>query len=369
MKQINSKIYRTDLNGEIQINNINIGKYYLKEIQAKNGYEKLDDIEFEVKYNETVHLEIGNEKTKGKVKVIKIDKDNNNIKLEGVEFVILDENKNIVDNLITNANGEAISKELPIYNEKYYLKEIKTKEDYILDNSEIELSLDSNVVDTKIITNEVKKGKIKILKLDYDTFNPMEGVKFQVINLGNGQIVEELETDKNGEAISKDLPINSEYKILEIEKLNGYKQNNDEIITKLSWNEQTQITLTNEKEKGRIKIIKVDKENKNIKLSGVEFELYNSNRLVEVLKTDENGEAYSSWLYSHNEKYYLIEIIGRDGYSINNDKIEFELIANKTIELIVENEKKQIEIIEEDKKIEEVPKQIIEIKKLPKTGY
>ena len=40
--------YTTDLNGEIQINNINTGKYYLKEIEVKNGYEKIEDIEFEV---------------------------------------------------------------------------------------------------------------------------------------------------------------------------------------------------------------------------------------------------------------------------------------------------------------------------------
>lgn len=189
--------YATDLNGELQINNINIGKYYLREIEAKNGYEKIDDIEFEVKYNETIYLEIGNEKTKGKVKVIKVDKDDNSIRLEGVKFVILDENKNIVDNLITDENGEATSKELPIYKEKYYLKEVKTKEEYILDETQIELNLDSSVVDTKVISNEVKKGKIKILKLDYDTFKPIKGVKFQIINLENEEIIEELETNES----------------------------------------------------------------------------------------------------------------------------------------------------------------------------
>lgn len=355
--------YITDLNGEIKIDKLNIGKYYLREIKPKNGYEKLEDIEFEVKYNETVYLEIGNEKTKGKVKVIKVDKDNNEIKLEGVEFVVLDENKNIVDNLITDQNGEAISKDLPIYKEKYYLKEVKSKDEYILDETEIEIDLDSNVVDTKVITNEIKKGKIKILKVDYDTFKPIEDVIFQIINLNTGQIMQEIKTNENGEAISKDLPINSEYKIIEIKVAEGYKQNSDEIIVKLKWKEEVEINLTNEKEKGRIKIIKIDKEDENIKLSGVKFELYNGDSLLETITTDENGEAYSKWLYSYNEKYYLIEIEGKEGYKLNKEKIEFELIANKTIDLIIKNEKEEVEQIQE--KVEE----IIEVKKLPKTGY
>lgn len=350
--------YTTNLNGEIEINNINIGKYYLREIAAKNGYEKSDDIEFEVKYDETVYLEIGNEKTKGKVKVIKVDKDNSEIKLEGVEFVILDENKNIVDKLITNKNGEAISKELPIYKEEYILKEIKTKEEYILDDSEIQINLDSNIIDAKIIENEIKKGKIKILKLDYDTFKPLEGVEFDVINLTTGEIVEVIKTDKNGEAESKELPINTEYRIVESKKIDGYRENTNEIIVKLKWKEETQIQLTNEKEKGRIKIIKIDKENENIKLSGVKFELYNGDSLLEIITTNENGEGYSKWLYSYNEKYYLIEIEGKEGYKLNNGKIEFELIANKTIDLIIKNEKEKVE--------EEKPPKI---KKLPRTGY
>lgn len=355
--------YTSNLNGEIEINNINIGKYYLREIEAKNGYEKLEDIEFEVKYNETVYLEIGNEKTKGKVKVIKVDKDNNEIKLEGVEFVVLDENKNIVDRLITDKNGEATSKELPIYKEEYVLKEIKTKEEYILDDSEIQINLDSNIIDTKIIENEIKKGKIKILKVDYDTFNPIENVEFSIINLTTGEKVDSLQTNKNGEAISKQLPINAEYKIVESKKIDGYKENNDEIIVNLKWNEETKVQLTNEKEKGRIKIIKVDKDDQNLKLSGVKFELYNGDSLLEVITTNEVGEGYSKWLYSYNQKYYLIEIEGKEGYKLNNEKIEFELFANKTIDLIIKNEKEELE--ESEEKVEEV----VEIKKLPKTGY
>lgn len=348
--------YVTDLNGEIKISNINIGKYTLKELMAKNGYEISEDIEFEVKHNETTKIEISNEKTKGKIKVIKVDKENNEIKLDNVEFNILDSKGNIVDKLVTNENGEAESKLLPIYRENYTLVEIKTKEGYILDNKEIKIELSSSVINNIVIENEAKKGKIKILKLDFDTFKPIANIKFDIIDKDTNKVIETLETNDNGEAISSNLPINKNYKIIEKEKIEGYKINSDEFEVNLKWNETTQITVTNEREKGRVKVIKVDKNDENIKLSGVKFELYNGKELLEVIQTDEKGEAYSKWLYSYNEKYYLIEIESEEGYILNPEKIEFELKANQTIDLIIKNEKEKVEKVE-------VPK------KLPKTGY
>ena len=348
--------YVTDLNGEIKINNLNIGKYTLKELMAKNGYEISEDIEFEVKYNEITKIEISNEKTKGKVKVIKVDKENNEIRLEGVEFNILDGNGNIVDKLVTDKNGEAVSKLLPIYKENYTLIETKTKEGYILNSDVIQIELLPSVINTIVVENKVKKGKIKVVKLDFDTFKPIENVKFDIIDKNSGVVVETIETDQNGEATSSELAITKEYKIVEKEKLEGYKINLDEFEVNLKWNEITEVTVTNEREKGRIKVTKVDKDNNNIKLSGVKFELYNGEELLEVIETDENGNAYSKWLYSYNEKYYLIEIESKEGYIISPEKIEFELKANETINLIVENEKEKVEELE-------IPK------KLPRTGY
>ena len=182
-----------------------------------------------------------------------------------------------------------------------------------------------------IVENEVKKGKIKIIKLDFDNFKPIENVKFDIIDKNSGVVVETIETDQNGEATSSELPVTKEYKIVEKEKLEGYKVSLDEFEVNLKWNEITEVTVTNEREKGRIKVTKVDKDNNNIKLSGVKFELYNGEELLEVIETDENGNAYSKWLYSYNEKYNLIEIESKEGYIISPEKIEFELKANETI--------------------------------------
>ena len=72
-----------------------------------------------------------NELKKGQVRVIKVDLYNNEVKLKGVEFELLDESGNVVDTLITDQNGEAVSKLLRI-DKKYTLKETKTLEKYDL---------------------------------------------------------------------------------------------------------------------------------------------------------------------------------------------------------------------------------------------
>lgn len=55
----------TNKNGEIIYENLIPGKYYLKEIEAKEGYNKLNDlVEIEVKYGEEKEVKVNNEKIK-----------------------------------------------------------------------------------------------------------------------------------------------------------------------------------------------------------------------------------------------------------------------------------------------------------------
>ncbi len=66
LNENNEEIYTdlmTDKNGEIIIEGILPGKYYLEEVETKEGYKKLKErIEFEVKFNEELELEVMNEK-------------------------------------------------------------------------------------------------------------------------------------------------------------------------------------------------------------------------------------------------------------------------------------------------------------------
>ena len=69
---------KTDKNGEIEINNLLPGKYFIKEINAKDGYILSDGlIEINVEYNQTVNITLNN-KFKEKTEVKIEHKDQNN---------------------------------------------------------------------------------------------------------------------------------------------------------------------------------------------------------------------------------------------------------------------------------------------------
>ena len=86
--------------------------------------------------NEKVVLKFENSMKTNFIKITKVDKDNNNIKLEGVVFGIYNEDNELIEEITTDSNGEAISSNLPI-NKTYNIREIKTLDNYVLDDKTI----------------------------------------------------------------------------------------------------------------------------------------------------------------------------------------------------------------------------------------
>ena len=80
----------TDKNGEISIDNLIVGTYVAYETKNPNyGYEIIKDgKEKQVVIDKTEELKIPNTRVTGNLKVIKVDRDNNVIKLKGVKFII-----------------------------------------------------------------------------------------------------------------------------------------------------------------------------------------------------------------------------------------------------------------------------------------
>lgn len=93
----------TDTTGTITFTNLYQGTYNLKEIKNNDNYVLSSEITKVIaEYNKTTETQVTNEKKKGQIRVVKVDKDNNEIKLEGVEFNVIDSKGNVVDKLITN---------------------------------------------------------------------------------------------------------------------------------------------------------------------------------------------------------------------------------------------------------------------------
>ena len=347
-----------DINGTITIQNASIKTnpiYYCESTEeGAQSYVTFNNL-YEIA-NTEINMNINANTARLLIK--KVD-DDTDIPLPNVKFGIFDSNKNKISEITTNENGEAIIEN--IYPQKVYIKEIETLDGYILNAEEKEVLLEYDKTVEVEFTNEKQKGKIKIIKEDSENKNTkLENVEF-VIKDCEGNLVETVKTNKEGIAISSYLPIGI-YKISEISTKEGYILNDEEKEINIEFNKIKEIIIKNEPKKSKIKIIKVDKNNKDIRLSGVEFEILDqNNNVLEKVITNENGEAETK---KYNIKDYntikIKEIKTNSNYLLNEEIKEVKLEENKVKEITIENEKKKeprFEAIEE-----------YDIPKLPRTG-
>lgn len=326
----------TDVNGEAYIENINIGKYILKETKTKREYNLCENEDIIVEWNETADVVIENEKQKGKIKVIKQDVENNEIKLEGVKFQILDINNKVVDEIITDNNGEAYSSKLLIG--EYKVKEIELGKNvnYILNNEIYNVKVENQMITELVVENEHKKGNLKILKTDKDNNSiTLEGVEFEIIDeLGD---VYKTVTDENGIAIINNIRI-GKVKIKEIKTNDAYILGKEVLETEVKHNECVEIAVQNEKKKGQVEIYKTEKGNNQVKIPNVEFEILDmNNKVVDRLITNSEGYAISKKIPVG--KYYLKEIKTNSKYLLNENLLKVNIEFNKIACLNIENEK------------------------------
>lgn len=327
----------------------------MKKIPGK-WYNLAADKTVEVKWDTTEESIIENELKKGQIKVIKVDKDNKETKLEGVTFEVLDENEKVLEKIITNENGEALTSRYPIRDfSKLKLRETETLENYVLSEETQTITLKENDVVSSTFENELKKGQIKVIKVDLDNNEiKLPNVEFNVLDEA-GNIVDTLVTKENGEATSKKLPIDQKYKIQETKTNQMYLLNNEPQTVTLEQDKITDITFTNEKKKGQVKIIKVDKDNKETKLEGVTFEILNSKgNVVDTIITNTQGEATTKKL-PIDETYTAREKETKQEYVLSEETQTITLEQDKIKDLTFENEKIKgyLEITKIDSKTKE----------------
>ena len=348
--------YTTDENGKIEIDNVRVGKYKLIEKKTNKFYNLGEDAEIVIKWNEITEQVVENELKKGKVKIVKVDAANENIKLKDVEFEVLDNNDNVLETIKTNNEGEALTKEYPIRDySNIRIREIKTNEYYELNREPINIKLEANKVETIIVKNKKKQGQIRVVKIDKDNNEiRIPNVVFNVMDL-DGNIVEQLTTNENGEAISKELDIDKEYVVQEVKTLENYKLEETPQEILLKENQISDIVFENEKKKGKIQIIKVDKDDNTIRIPNVVFQIKDEkNNIVDTIKTDKNGEAISKKL-PIDQKYTILEISTGKEYVLNAETITVTLTEDEITDVHFENEKIKgnVEITKIDKKTNE----------------
>ena len=240
----------TNENGEIIFDNLDIGKYYIKELSVQDEYILNDDfLEVTVKITEdnvgsSEVIKVHNELKKGYIKVIKYKEleDKEIVLAKGIEIGLFDKDKNLIDVGITNEFGEVIFK---LACGKYYVKELSELVEYEYDDTFYKVIVKENLEEEINIVNYLKKGKLIINKVG-DNFIPLEGVLFNIYNENNELVYSGL-TNESGLLEVNDLILGSYY-IKEMKASSGYQILNDKIYFNILENEEViTINITNER--------------------------------------------------------------------------------------------------------------------------
>ncbi|PGU69671.1 hypothetical protein COD67_04195 [Bacillus cereus] len=309
------------------------GQAFVGAVQQTGGFE-FHNFKFNWKH--------WNKPSKGKVKIKKVDSNNDDKKLVGAKFHIKDSNGKIVGELVTDEKGEAISKNLLVGN--YTLVEKEAPKGYELLKDKVAVTVEKDaVVEIKIGNKKLPDpiGKIKLVKIDTSNKNTkLPGAKFNIED-SNGKIVGELVTDEKGEAISKNLLVGN-YTLIEKEAPKGYELLKDKVAVTVEKDAVVEIKIENQKlpdPGGQIEIEKVDDKDFNIKLKGAVFQVLDKEgKEVARLTTDEKGKVISKQLVLG--KYTIKEIKAPNGYMLLRDPIEVEITeAARKQKLTVKNAK------------------------------
>lgn len=227
--------YYTDVNGELKIEGLRTGNYKLIETKTNKWYNLADNTDIKIDWDEETTKNIKNELKKGQIRIIKVDNENNEVKLEGVEFEVLDTNGNVLEKLITDENGEALTSKYPIRDfENIKIRETKTLEEYVLSDEIKTIKLEENQITNIVFENEKIKGQIEVTKTSEDESKysglpagaPLKDFIFEVYNDNTNELVDTLITGEDGKAITKKL-LKGNYYVIEKETGSIYYLKND----------------------------------------------------------------------------------------------------------------------------------------------
>ena len=288
--------------------------------------------------------------------------------LKGAEYNVINADNKVVDTLVTDEKGYAISKELPLG--VYTVKETASSNGYLVDVAAHIVDASKPQDDTsrvfkyKVTSGEdVIRGDVEIIKFyenideDNDTLHGIEGVEFTFTSKTTGKVVKKIVTDKTGFATtaSADQP-------------RGSLVFDTYIVTETKWPagvkpiEPFEVTISQEGvvHKGIYKedklivspvtVVKKDRSTgKIIPAANTEFRLLDADKnpvtmtshypatiVYETFKTDDKGQFTFPDKLKYGT-YYLEEVNAPDGY-LKGELLEFKVTEGASWEnpLVIE---------------------------------
>ncbi len=332
-----------DIDGRINIKNA-----YVKTNPVFFCKSKIEDAQSYATYTSgyekaSTNTSLKIKSNKCNLEILKIDQETKE-PIANVTFKIKNKNGDVLGKVTTNEKG--IAKLEGLEPQNVIIKEIEVPANYVLSKKEKEVTLKWGEKTTVEFENELKKGNLRIIKVDKDNNEILlEGVKFEIYDK-NGKLVKEVVTDEKGEVNINDLPI-GDYTIKEKETKEGYKPTEEKEI-EIKWKETTIIKIENEKQKGQIKIIKVSEDDNKINgdlkgtpLKDVVFELKREDgELVGTYVTDKEGIILTEEL--ELGKYILKETKTNKNYILNEEEHIVQIEKDGEIsEITITNKSKE----------------------------
>lgn len=372
-------VYETDSNGVIITPSTLVGDFLLEEVenQIVEGYvwnnKPLSvhigdgsEIILDENYGALLLVDFANERVKGKVDIVK----------NGEKFVIEDGTyhyeKTLLDDVVLGlyADEDIYIGSKKIYSKdelikkvktkngkvsidnlelgKYYIKEISTLKDYVLDETKYSFELTfkdqytSLIIKDMTLNNYYKKGKVEITKKDLITGDVIPNTILEIYT-DKDELIYTGTTNEEGKIIIDDLKV-GKYYILEKEASTGYVITTEKVYFEVKDNgEIVKAEMQNKPIMGRVDITKVDISTGEV-LPNTLIEVYNENdELMFSGRTNEEGKILIENL--KYGKYYFIEKEAPKGYQINNEKMWFEILEDgKIVKSELSDEKIIVEV-------------------------
>ena len=336
----------TGADGKATTKDLPYGTYTLHQIKGVPGRE-FKDMDVDVHENgKTYEVTLTNELKYAPFKIIKTSEDGN---VEGFTFKVTRLADGASATYTTNAAGEIITSQFPVYVDanatqkfEYKIEEINVPDKYRTPDAQT-VTLTYGQTAEVSFYNQIARGSLEILKVDHDGVTPLEGAKFEITD-DNGNVIATETSGPDGK-IKVESILYGQYHWSEVKAPKGYDLDDTVHDFAIEHDEQVvEVTQENTPSVGSITAKKIDADGNA--MPGVEFTLEYStddgatwapvearaedskpsiggctSAVVDgALETDENGVATFNGLQINNQTvtilYRLTETATKSGNTL-----------------------------------------------------